>query len=122
MNVENLLKDRKRGCSGILIDALDLLVKVEKEDKNKAINLAEKIAKVHESMAGLVKTLKLIKTKSAIEIKKEVEKSNYFSALNLSKFLNDKNMITISRSGIVEKSIMLSNPAKIYVLISRPGK
>ncbi len=120
--LEKLLNDRQRGCSEILSDSLRLLEEIERESREKAMEFAGKLARAHSGMEGFVRVMEEVRVKSAREVRREVEEANERTARALSELTDGKRVVTISRSGIVERALRLGTPAKLYVLVSRPGE
>ncbi len=120
--LHRLLNDKQRGCSEILSDSLRLLEEVEKESRERTVEFARRLANAHSGMEGFVKVMEEVARRGVKAVRREVERANEETAKALSELTEGKVIVTISRSGIVERALRLGRPAKVYILISRPGE
>ncbi|RLI79991.1 hypothetical protein DRP05_02095 [Archaeoglobales archaeon] len=122
MSLNNILKDiindKRSGSSKIIKNTLELLKKVEEDERYK---VCERIVKAHPSMAGLRFIAEFVKSNPQIEeLKLEIEKMNSKTVENLASVVDNKVVTTLSRSHIVEKGLLKAR--KINVLESLPEK
>jgi len=121
--IESILNDKKSGCSEILLASLNLLSKIEKNERERGEKIAEiveKIVNAHKGMEGLANVLKRAVLEGVDVVRREVEEANKKTAKKLSELVCGKTVVTISKSGILENG--LQKASKVYVLISRPGE